>query len=95
VSELVLLDVVRSVAEAELVCLILRDAGVDCMHRVTNVGSGAMDGITTGGPREIVVRAEELGIARRILSEQQGGPSRPSTGATSERVGRPLTRTSR
>jgi hypothetical protein len=78
VSDLAVIDVVGSELEAVLVCAILRDAGVPCMHRVTNLGSGAMDGLTTGGPRAIVVRPEHLDLARRVIREQLDGP-RPSS----------------
>ena len=74
VSDLVVFEVVRSELEAVLVCAILRDAGVPCMHRVTNHGSGAMDGLTTGGPRAIVVRPEDLDFARRVIRDQREGP---------------------
>ena len=74
VSDLVVFEVVRTELEAVLVCAILRDAGVPCMHRVTNHGSGAMDGLTTGGPRAIVIRREHLDLARRVIHEQREPP---------------------
>jgi hypothetical protein len=74
VRDLAVIDVVGSELEAILVCAILRDAGVPAMHRVTNLGSGAMDGLTTGGPRAIVVRPEDLDLARRVIREQRDGP---------------------
>ena len=77
-SDLAVIDVVASELEAVLVCAILRDAGVPCLHRVTNLGSGAMDGLTTGGPRAIVVRPEHLELARRVIEAQRDGP-RPSS----------------
>jgi hypothetical protein len=78
VSDLVVIEVVRSELEAILVCAILRDAGLPCMHRVTNYGSGAMDGLTTGGPRAIVIRREHLDLARRVIREQRE-PPRPGS----------------
>ena len=66
------MEVVYSEPEAELVCSILRDAGIQCMQRITDAGSGAMDGIATGGPREIIVRAEQLDRAREVMREQRG-----------------------
>ena len=53
------MEVVGSEPEAELVCSILRDAGIQCMQRITNAGSGAMDEMAIGGPREIIVRADQ------------------------------------
>jgi len=87
-SDLAVIEVVRSELEAILVCAILRDAGVPCMHRVTNHGSGAMDGLTTGGPRAIVVRPEDLDLARRVISEQREGP-RPGSGRSIDTVSTP------
>jgi hypothetical protein len=83
VGDLTVLEVVASELEAVLVCSILRDAGVPCMHRVTNLGAGAMDGLTSGGPREIVVYPEQLELARRVICDQRDGP-RPSPHGRSE-----------
>src|SRR5580765_2154942 len=88
VSDLAVVDVVGSELEAILVCAVLRDAGVMCMHRVTNLGSGAMDGLTTGGPRAIVVRPEHLDLARRVIREQRDVP-RPSSGRSISTVSTP------
>jgi Putative prokaryotic signal transducing protein len=74
VDELVVVDVVRSEPEAELLCSFLRDAGIECAHRLTNVGAGAFEGLPSGGPREVVVRAEDAAAARELL-EQQDGPA--------------------
>jgi hypothetical protein len=87
-SDLVVIEVVRSELEAILVCAILRDAGVPCMHRVTNHGSGAMDGLTTGGPRAVVVRREHLDLARRVIRDQREGP-RPGSGRSIGTVSTP------
>ena len=43
------------------------------MQRITNAGSGAMDGIAIGGPREIIVRTDQLAHAREVMREQKGG----------------------
>jgi Putative prokaryotic signal transducing protein len=66
------LTVVRNELEAELVCALLRSAGVSCAHRITDYGAGAWDGVPTGGPREIVVREEQLGDARAVLAAPSG-----------------------
>jgi hypothetical protein len=84
VSELAVMEVVGSEPEALLVCSILRDAGIQCMQRVTNLGSGAMDGLTIGGPREIIVRKDELERARRVIGEQRSGPSPTGGGDVAE-----------
>jgi len=73
VDDLAVMEVVGSEPEAELICSILRDAGIRCMQRITNAGSGASDGIAVGGSREIVVRADELAVARELIREQKSG----------------------
>jgi hypothetical protein len=69
-DELVAVDVVGTEAEAELLCSLLRSAGIRSMHRPTNQGAGAFDGWSAGGPREILVRAEDLASARDVLREE-------------------------
>lgn len=76
------MEIVGSEPEAVLVCAILRDAGIRCMHRVTNLGSGAMDGLTIGGPREIVVHRDQLERARSVVGDQRDRPRPPSGGDT-------------
>ena len=62
------LDVVATEqeAEAEVICGLLRSAGIECLTRQTNVGAGASDGLTVAGPYEVVVRAEDLEAAREV-----------------------------
>jgi hypothetical protein len=66
-GELVVIEVVASEPEAELLCSLLRSAGIRCTYRVTNVGAGAADGLAVGGPQEVVVRAEDVESAREVL----------------------------
>jgi hypothetical protein len=66
-DELVPVEVTGSEAEAEMLCGLLRTAGIRCMHRLTNRGAGAFEGMPMGGPREVVVRPEDLESAREVL----------------------------
>jgi hypothetical protein len=66
-GELVVVEVVASEPEAELLCSLLRSAGIRCTYRVTNVGAGAADGLAVGGPQDVVVRAEDVESAREVL----------------------------
>jgi hypothetical protein len=75
-DDLVAVDVVGTEAEAELLCSLLRSAGIASMHRPTNQGAGAFDGWSAGGSREILVRAEDLAAAREVLSPQPPPPRR-------------------
>jgi putative signal transducing protein len=68
-DELVVVKVVGSEPEAELLCSLLRSAGIECAPRQTNVGAGASDGMP-GGPYELAVRPQDLDDAREILREQ-------------------------
>ncbi len=61
------LDVVATEQEAEVICGLLRSAGIECLTRQTNLGAGASDGMTVTGPYEVVVRAEDLEAAREVV----------------------------
>jgi hypothetical protein len=65
---LVQLTIVPTAAEAELLCALLRTEGIECDHRATNLGVGAMDGVPGGGPREVVVAEESLARAQELLA---------------------------
>ena len=69
-------DVVATEQEAEIICGLLRSAGIECLPRQTNVGAGASDGLTVTGPYEVVVRAEDLEAAREVL--RSSAPEQPS-----------------
>jgi Putative prokaryotic signal transducing protein len=69
-ENLATVEVVGAVHEAEMLCSLLRSAGIDCMHRVTNQGAGAFDGWAVGGPHEILVRMQDLQSARKVLRKQ-------------------------
>lgn len=64
---LVVVDVFGTEQEAEVVCGLLRSAGIECLTRQTNVGAGASDGMSVVGPYEVVVRAEDLEAAREVV----------------------------
>ncbi len=53
-----------------MLCGLLRSAGIECMYRVTDQGAGAFDGMSVGGPHEILVRREDMDAAREVLSAQ-------------------------
>jgi hypothetical protein len=67
VDDLVTVEIVGTEAEAELLCSLLRSAGIRSMHRLTDRGAGAFEGMPAGGPREILVRAEDHVAAREVL----------------------------
>jgi hypothetical protein len=69
-DELAVVEVVATEPEAELLCSLLRSAGISCTHRVTNLGAGAGDGLAVGGPQEVLVRREDLARAREVLRKR-------------------------
>jgi Putative prokaryotic signal transducing protein len=71
VEDLATVDVVRTEGEAELICSLLKTAGITCMHRPTNWAAGVFDGMAVGGPREVVVNAEDLAAALEVVDAQR------------------------
>ena len=67
-GDLARLTVVPNVIEAQLICDRLKEAGIPSFHRITDVGFGGTED-PMGGPREILVRAESLGRAKKVLEE--------------------------
>jgi len=71
VSELVVLQVVGSEPEAEIILSLLRTEQIPAIAQKTNFAVGLADASSSGaGPREILVHEENLERARRILEEQ-------------------------
>jgi Putative prokaryotic signal transducing protein len=69
-DDLVVVDVVATQPEAELLCGLLRSAGIKCLHKLTNRGAGAADGMAVGAPRQVMVRQKDADSAREILRQQ-------------------------
>jgi hypothetical protein len=63
----VVVQVARSEPEAELLCSVLRSAGIECLPRLTNQGAGAGDGLGTVGAHDIMVSPRDAPEARDIL----------------------------
>jgi Putative prokaryotic signal transducing protein len=63
----VVVQVARSEPEAELLCSVLRSAGIECLPRLTNQGAGAGDGLGTVGAHDIMVSPRDAQEARDIL----------------------------
>ena len=63
----VVVQVARSEPEAELLCSVLRSAGIECLPRLTNQGAGAGDGLGTVGAHAIMVSPRDAQEARDIL----------------------------
>lgn len=68
-DELTVVRIVPNQTEADILCGLLRQAGITCMYRVTNHGAGAADGLAVGVPQEIIVRTDDVASARELLGD--------------------------
>jgi len=63
----VVVKVVADEHEAELACGLLRSAGIVCAYRETEAIDSPLEEFTAAGPREILVRPDDLDAARELL----------------------------
>jgi len=68
-GEGVVLTVVSGEPEAEVVCGLLRSAGIDCAYRDTEAIDSPLEDFTAAGPREILVQERDLDAARALLGD--------------------------
>ena len=66
-NDWVIVEVAGSEPEAELLCSVLRGAGIECLPRLTNRGAGAGDGLGTVGAHDVMVSPQDAQDARQIL----------------------------
>jgi Putative prokaryotic signal transducing protein len=71
-SNEVVVTVVSSESEADVVCGLLRSAGIECAYRETQAIDSVIEDFTPAGPREILVRASDLDAARELLGPSAG-----------------------
>lgn len=72
-DEGVVVTVVPGETEAELVCGLLRSAGIKCGYRDTQAIDSAIEDFIASGPREILVGAEDLETAKQLLQDANQG----------------------
>jgi hypothetical protein len=70
-DEGVVVTTVSGEMEADVVCGLLRSAGIECGHRVTEATDSALEGFASDGPREILVHENDLEAARAVLADAQ------------------------
>jgi Putative prokaryotic signal transducing protein len=68
----VVLTVVSDEPEADLLCGLLRSAGIECGYRDTEAIDSPLEDFTAAGPREILVHAADLERARELLPDSAG-----------------------
>lgn len=66
-AELRVLTTVPTEPEAEAVCGLLRSAGIECGYRDTAAIDSPLEQFAASGPREILVREEDLAAASALL----------------------------
>ena len=67
-DDIVVVTVVASEAEAEIVCGLLRANGIECGYRDTEAIDSPLEDFAPSGPREILVREDDLEDARSVLA---------------------------
>lgn len=70
-EDAVVLKVVSDETEADIVCGLLRSAGLECGYRDTEAIDSSLEDFTAAGPREILVHASDLEAARALLGEAE------------------------
>jgi putative signal transducing protein len=65
----VVVTVVPGETEAELVCGLLRSAGIKCGYRDTQAIDSTIEDFIASGPREILVGQHDLEAARQLLED--------------------------
>ena len=65
------LTVVSSEPEAEIVCGLLRSAGIECAFRDTEAIETSLEDFISAGAQEIVVHESDLATAKELLAASQ------------------------
>ena len=71
VEDAVVVKVVSDEPEAEIVCGLLRSAGIECGYRDTDAIDSALEDFTAAGRREILVHPSDQEAARALLGEAE------------------------
>lgn len=67
----VVLTVVSGPPEADILCGLLRSAGIECGYRDTEAIDSQLEDFIEAGPVEVLVPADELEAAREVLAASQ------------------------
>jgi hypothetical protein len=63
--------VVSGESEAEVVCGLLRSAGIKCAYRDTEAIESSLEDFMPAGAREILVDAADLEAAKQLIADAQ------------------------
>jgi hypothetical protein len=70
-DDTVVVKIVSGETEADIVCGLLRSAGLECDYRDTEAIDGPFEGLTESGPREVFVLKSDLEAARAVLADAE------------------------
>src|SRR5712692_5213965 len=70
-NDTVVVKVVSGEPEAEIVCGLLRSAGVECSYRDTEALDSLLEDFVASGPREILIHKSDLEGARALLADAE------------------------
>jgi hypothetical protein len=70
-GDTVVLKVVSGESEAEVVCGLLRSAGIECGYRETDAIDSSLEDFIPAGPREVLVHESDLGAAKQLLADTE------------------------
>jgi hypothetical protein len=68
----IVVTVVSGETEAEVVCGLLRSAGIECAYRDTQAIDSPLEDFIAAGPREILVREADVEAAQALLEASPG-----------------------
>ena len=70
-DEPVVVKVVSGESEAEVVCGLLRSAGIECGYRDTEAIDSSLEDFMPAGAREILVHQADLEAAKELLADAE------------------------
>jgi hypothetical protein len=71
-DDAVVVKVVAGESEAQVVCGLLRSAGLECAYRDTDEIDSSLEDFMPAGAREILVHASDLEAAKELLASAEG-----------------------
>jgi len=72
VDDAVVVKVVSGESEAQVVCGLLRSAGIECAYRDTDAIDNSLEDFMPAGAREILVHQADLEAAKELLADAEG-----------------------
>lgn len=71
-DDTVVVKVVSGESEAQVVCGLLRSAGLECAYRDTEAIDSSLEDFMPAGAREILVHEADLDAAKELLADAEG-----------------------